>query len=245
MDGRRAPAIMAAPMEPPDLDRLGRLLMAEGLVSHEDMESALKDVRDPAARRALEQTSYVRHEELAAFLAMDYRVPELEIIPDELIDEASLRLLPESYVRRAHVMPLKRVGAVTLVAATDLPDVVTLNDIRSRVKSKVKVIRVPEAEMERQFQRLRPVPKVPTPAAGAAARKPTSTAELAAVKVDGAPPPAPAPPEEAPAAAHALGAVRLSDDEFARLARQYGEPVVRQWERRYASSEPIPATRVQ
>lgn len=233
---------MSPPMDAPNLDQLGRLLLAEGLITQEDMDEALKRVEDAPTRHALEQISYVRTDELGAFLAMDYRMPELGVIPDSLIDVEVMKMLPESYIRRAKVMPLKKIGRVTLVAAVDLPDDVTLTDLRGRVRSKIKVVKVPEAEMERHLHKLWPMPKMAAtaPAAAAHGRKPSSTAMLPAVKVEEAPTgPVPKPAPEA------LTAVRLSEEEFARLARQYGEPVVRQWERRFTSSEPIPATRVQ
>jgi type IV pilus assembly protein PilB len=121
-------------MAPPALGlpasrRLGDLLVAEGLVSAQQLQRALAEQRTGAEKlgTVLVRLGLVGEEQLIGFLSRQYGIPsitlsQLDIAPDVL------RLVPESVARRHEVVPVRRTGNTLTLAMVDPTNVFALDD---------------------------------------------------------------------------------------------------------------------
>lgn len=213
--------------ESENLEAIGRLLQAEGMITQEQLDEALSDATYAGSRlvETLRAVAHVRAEELAAFLGMDYRVPVLEALPDDEVNLAVAELLPAALLRRSKLLPIAKLGDIIVIAFAALPDEKLVADIRRRLGVPVKIVLTNEADIERHLSRLSE--PAPTP------RSKTETA------------PAVQPDTKVVArAAAGLAAEPISAERFAALVREYADPTVLRWEKTFASGEPLAAIRV-
>lgn len=210
--------------EEANLEELGRLLQAEGMITQEQIDEALSDATLAGSRvaEALRATPHVRAEDLAAFLGMDYRVPSLDALPDDEVDLAVAGLLPAALLRRSKLLPVAKLGDIIVIAFAAMPEEKLVADIRRRLGVPVKVVLAAPADIERHLSRL---------AEPAAPPRPVAPVETRVVS--------------APAArADGTAAEPISADRFAALVREYTDPTVQRWEKMFASGEPLAAIRV-
>jgi len=111
---------------------LGALLLAQGLVSPGQLESALLEVERGHDRlgEVLVQAGLLTRRQLAVALAEQADLPFLELVSVEP-DPAVTNLLSEQYARRTHALPIRFADDQTiLVAVADPTDVMTSDDLR-------------------------------------------------------------------------------------------------------------------
>jgi len=111
---------------------LGALLLAQGLVSAAQLESALLEVEHGNDRlgEVLVQAGLLTRRQLAVALAEQAGLPFLELLGVEP-DPAVTNLLSEQYARRTHALPVRFADDQTiLVAVADPTDVMTSDDLR-------------------------------------------------------------------------------------------------------------------
>lgn len=202
--------------EEEELERLGRLLLAEGVVTQEALEAALANSSHGASALgvALNASNHIRESDLVPFVGADYRVPRLEKLSDDLVDRAVVLLLPAALLRRSKLIPIARLGDIVVIAFGALPGEQLVRDIRRRVGCSVKVVLAEPAEIDLQIDRLSEKSKPE------AAPRPAQTVE------------------------EGIDPVRLSAKEYKNLAREYGDAIVTRWTRLYTSGAAIQPTRV-
>jgi len=98
-------------------DRIGELLVREGLITQEQLSRALADARQNNTRVgfSLIKLGFIAEEDLTRMLARQYRVPAIDLNRVQL-DQKIIRLVPTDLAVKHLVLPLRRVGRTLTVA---------------------------------------------------------------------------------------------------------------------------------
>ena len=112
-------------------DRLGEVLLAQGLVTREQLAAALQEQRTSHQRLGLVlvRQGVVDELELTKILARQYRMPAVDLSRFE-VDPRILKLIPADLALKRMVMPLKREGRTLTVAVADPADQGLLEDLK-------------------------------------------------------------------------------------------------------------------
>lgn len=95
----------------PTVDRLGDLLLSQGLVTREQLTAALREQRTSHQRLGyiLVKQGVIDELELTKVLARQYRMAAVDLTHFE-VDPKILRLIPADLALKRMVLPLKREG---------------------------------------------------------------------------------------------------------------------------------------
>ncbi|MGH7582269.1 MAG: type IV-A pilus assembly ATPase PilB [Gemmatimonadales bacterium] len=112
-------------------DRLGDLLLAQGLITRDQLAAALQEQRTGHHRLGLilVRQGLVDELELTKILARQYRMPAVDLSRFE-VDSRILRLIPADLALKRMVLPLKREGRTLTVAVADPADQGLLEDLK-------------------------------------------------------------------------------------------------------------------
>ncbi len=124
-------------------DRIGELLLTEGLISEESLQEALERQRAEGGKLGyhLVHLGSVSEEDLVHLLSEQYGIPAIDLrslYPH--IDRVLLETIPEDLATRYHVFPVHRTGNVLTLAMSDPTNVVALDDIRFRTGCEVEPV---------------------------------------------------------------------------------------------------------
>src|SRR5881392_3184513 len=120
---------MAAPQ--PHGERIGDLLLREGLITREQLEKALLEQKQSGTRVGynLVKLGFIQEIELTKTLAKQYKMPAVDLSkfqPDPKI----AKLVPTDLASKALVLPLKRDGRQLTVAMADPTNLAVLEDLK-------------------------------------------------------------------------------------------------------------------
>jgi type IV pilus assembly protein PilB len=112
-------------------DRLGEILLREGLVTREQLAQALAEQKNSKNRLGyvLVKLGLVQELEITKVLARQYRMPAVDLTRFE-VDPKILRLVPAEMATKSVVLPLKREGRTLTVAMADPTDLGLLEDLK-------------------------------------------------------------------------------------------------------------------
>jgi type IV pilus assembly protein PilB len=112
-------------------DRLGDILMGEGLLSREKLALALAEHRSSGMPLGyvLAKQGLVAEVEITRIVARQLRVPAVDLSRFE-VDPRILKLIPPELAKRHIVLPLKREGRTLTVAMANPTDQVLLQELR-------------------------------------------------------------------------------------------------------------------
>lgn len=112
-------------------ERLGDLLIAQGLLTREQLAHALHEQRTSHQRLGyvLVRLGLIDELELTKVLARQYRMPAVDLSKFE-VDSRILRLVPADLASKRMVLPLKREGRTLTVAVADPADQGLLEDLK-------------------------------------------------------------------------------------------------------------------
>jgi type IV pilus assembly protein PilB len=112
-------------------DRLGEILLREGLVSREQLAQALSEQKTSKHRLGyvLVKLGLVPELEVTKLLARQYRIPAVDLSRFE-VDPKIIKLVPADMAAKAVVLPLKREGRTLTVAMADPTDLGLLEDLK-------------------------------------------------------------------------------------------------------------------
>ena len=119
------------PGDPVHADRLGDLLLSQGLLTREQLAHALHEQRTTHQRLGfvLVRLGLIDELELTKVLARQYRMPAVDLSKFE-VDPRMLRLIPADLALKRMVLPLKREGRTLTVAVADPADQGLLEDLK-------------------------------------------------------------------------------------------------------------------
>ena len=109
--------------------RLGELLTARGLITHEELGKALGEQKRTKERLnvILVRMGLIGEDQLLKFLAQQYGVRVLEF--PETVDPGLIRLVPAEVARKHELVPVERHGNSLIVAMTDPTNVAAVDDV--------------------------------------------------------------------------------------------------------------------
>jgi type IV pilus assembly protein PilB len=112
-------------------ERLGDLLVREGLITREQLDHALQEQRETGTRLGynLVALGYVNETDLTRMLARQYRMPAVDLSSFE-VDPRIARLIPNELATKHLVLPLKRDGRTLTVAMADPTATSILDDLK-------------------------------------------------------------------------------------------------------------------
>jgi type IV pilus assembly protein PilB len=112
-------------------DRLGEILLREGLVTREQLAQALTEQKNTKHRLGyvLVKLGLVQELEITKVLARQYRMPAVDLSRFE-VDPKIIKLVPADLATKSVVLPLKREGRTLTVAMADPTDLGLLEDLK-------------------------------------------------------------------------------------------------------------------
>ncbi len=115
----------------PSVDRLGDLLLTQGLITREQLTQALREQRTSRQRLGyiLVKQGVIEELELTKVLARQYRMPAVDLSHFD-VDPKILRLIPADLALKRMVLPLKREGRTLTCAVADPADQGLLEDLK-------------------------------------------------------------------------------------------------------------------
>jgi type IV pilus assembly protein PilB len=113
------------------IERLGDLLVREGLITREQLQKALEEQRATGMRLGyvLVKLGLVQEIEITKMLARQYRVPAVDLSRFE-VDQKIIKLLPSDVAVKHHVLPLKREGRTLTVAMAEPTNLTVIEDLK-------------------------------------------------------------------------------------------------------------------
>jgi hypothetical protein len=134
-------------MNPRDLP-LGRLLVAEHLLTPADVAEALIESQDSSRRlgEVLVEWELLTERDLARFLAKQEGIEFVDLAKFDL-DEAAVDCLPEAVARAHNVVAYGFSGGFLLVAVADPTDDAGLDAVRAAVGRRARFLVAPPSEV--------------------------------------------------------------------------------------------------
>ena len=110
--------------------RLGDLLVADGLITPEQLTKALTEQKGSTEKLGsiLTKLGFINEEQLIGFLSRQYGVPSITLSQLE-IDPDVLKLVPPTIAKKYEVLPVRRMGNSLALAMADPTNVFALDDI--------------------------------------------------------------------------------------------------------------------
>jgi type IV pilus assembly protein PilB len=120
---------MAAPVA--TAERLGDLLVREGLISREQLDKALQEQKQNGTRVGynLVKLGFIQETELTKILARQFKMPAVDLSRFE-VDPRIAKLIPADLALKHLVLPLKRDGRTLTVAMADPTNLGVLEDLK-------------------------------------------------------------------------------------------------------------------
>jgi type IV pilus assembly protein PilB len=112
-------------------ERIGDLLMREGLISREALDRALQEQKATGMRVGynLVKLGFITEIDLTRMLARQFRMPAVDLTNFE-VDPRIAKLIPAELAQRHLVLPLKREGRTLTVAMADPSDLGVVDDLK-------------------------------------------------------------------------------------------------------------------
>jgi type IV pilus assembly protein PilB len=112
-------------------EKLGDILVREGLISPDQLKKALAEQRASGMRLGytLVKLGFVEETEITKMLARQYRMPAVDLSRFE-VDPKILKLIPGDIAAKHSVLPLKREGRTLTIAIADPNNVTAIEDIK-------------------------------------------------------------------------------------------------------------------
>jgi hypothetical protein len=136
-------------MPPGEIERIGELLVEEGVVTQEEITRAITEgnLRNTTLGQILDSCGSVRRAELAAFLGSKVRLPVLDDLRKVDLSTEAAKLVPEEIARKHEVIPIARVGDILCVAKANYYNRAAVQELRRISGLKVKVLQADEAQV--------------------------------------------------------------------------------------------------
>lgn len=136
-------------MEAGEDTKIGRLLLAEGVVTAEELaECAEKGGwKDTALGHSIAASPAVNAQELGAFLAAQSTVPHLTDLREVKVMEVALQLISADMAVTRKVLPLAVGGGILFLAAENPLDVEMIRAVRAKSGLRLKVIQADAGQL--------------------------------------------------------------------------------------------------
>jgi type IV pilus assembly protein PilB len=135
-------------------DRLGNILLREGMITQDQLAGALQDARSNSTRLgySLIKLGFIQEEELTRMLSRQYRVPAVDINRVS-VDPRILKLLPGDIAHRHLVLPLRRVGRTLTVAMANPADPGAIDQLKFVTRHDIEPVVVGEFTLKKHIDK--------------------------------------------------------------------------------------------
>ena len=134
--------------------RLGDLLVAEGLITQEQLRQAVVEQKGKADKLGsiLVRQGSLSEEQLIGFLSRQYGIPSITLASLD-VDADTLRLVPPHIAKKYEVLPVKRIGGTLTLAMSDPTNVFALDDIAFMTNLQILPMVAPQAAIRRALDK--------------------------------------------------------------------------------------------
>src|SRR5512145_238739 len=135
--------------------RLGDLLVAEGLITPDQLKQALAQQKGKADKlgAVLVRLGFISEEQLIGFLSRQYGIPSITLSNLD-VDADTLRLVPVTIARKYDVLPVKRINTTLTLAMADPTNVFALDDIAFSTNLQILPVVAPQAAIRKAIDQL-------------------------------------------------------------------------------------------
>lgn len=139
---------------PPPGERIGEMLLREGLIDRAGLTRALEDARATGHRLgySLVRLGLLSERDLALCLARQHHVSAIDLERVQL-DAALLELIPAEVALRSLVIPIRRVGRMLVVAMADPGDMALIEDLKFLTRCDIEPVIAGEFVLRRIVER--------------------------------------------------------------------------------------------
>lgn len=137
------------------LERIGELLIEEGVVTQDELSRAIAEsgIKGTLLASVLEGCKHTRRAELAAFLANDFRVPKIDDLRKVEFRQDAIRTVPADLARKHEFVPLAKVGPFLTVAKPNYFNRAAVQDIRRASGMRVKILQADEGQVKAAIEK--------------------------------------------------------------------------------------------
>jgi type IV pilus assembly protein PilB len=155
MAGKRSAAAVASERRQGSLSRLGDRLVAEKLITTEQLQRALAEQKGSADKLGtiLVRLGFITEDSLVSFLSKQYSIPAITVAQVDP-DPDVLKLVPEQIAKKHSVLPIKRMGNTLTLAMADPTNVFALDDVGFMTGLQIQPVVASEAAIRKAFERL-------------------------------------------------------------------------------------------
>jgi type IV pilus assembly protein PilB len=143
--------------------QLGQLLLAQGVVTHEQIEKALAEQKEKGHRKLLGELlvemGYCTENQIASALAEAYGVPYAQVGP-KICDPKAVEILPREFLEEHIVLPLFKVHDTLTVAVSEPTNVFLIDEIERISGCKVQVVCATAKDIKATLQTYLPAANV-------------------------------------------------------------------------------------
>jgi type IV pilus assembly protein PilB len=138
-------------------DRIGDILLREGLITSEQLAAALADARQGNTRigYSLVKLGLVAESELTRTLARQYRVPAVDLEKVN-IDQRIIKLVSADLANKHLVLPLRRVGRTLTIAMANPIDAAAIDALKFATRHDIEPVVVGEFTLRNHLARYYP-----------------------------------------------------------------------------------------
>jgi type IV pilus assembly protein PilB len=135
-------------------DRLGDMLVREGLITDEQLQDGFREARKEGTRlgHALVHLGFVAEDQLTRLLAKQYRVPAVDLGKVQ-VDPKILRLIPGEVALKHLVLPLRRMGRTLTVAMVNPSDMGAIDDLKFITRLDIEPVVAGEYTLFKQLEK--------------------------------------------------------------------------------------------
>ena len=135
--------------------RLGDLLVADGLLTPEQLQKSLAEQRGSTEKLGsiLIRLGFINEEQLIGFLSRQYGVPSITLSQLD-IDSEVLKLVPAPIAKKYEVLPVRRMGNSLALAMADPTNVFALDDISFMTNLQVLPLVASQSAIKKAIDRL-------------------------------------------------------------------------------------------
>ncbi|WP_371193516.1 GspE/PulE family protein [Glaciecola sp. SC05] len=133
--------------------RLGDLLVQEGLINEEQLQSALTEQRQSGRKlgASLIAMSLVTEQQLLQLLSKHLNVPAIDI-NEYRVNQNAVRLLPEIQARRYRALVIDDTGERLLVAMIDPADINAVDELSAKLPKPLDVAVISESQLFASYE---------------------------------------------------------------------------------------------
>ena len=133
---------------------LGEMLIAEGIITRDQLEKALAEQKLHGGRlgAVLRSMGYVTEEDIIKVLGKQMGIPHMNL-DNIIVDPQIVKMIPETVARRYQVIPLYKKGNIITLAMVDPLNVFAIDDIRRMTGCDIQVVVSTERDVLRAIER--------------------------------------------------------------------------------------------